>query len=89
MIEKSLTVVNKLGLHARASAKLVNLTNRYQSKINIRFRGNDVNAKSLLGLLTLAAGKGSQVLVTLEGEDEEPTLRAITKLFEERFGEKE
>ena len=44
MIEKSLTVVNKLGLHARASAKLVNLTNRYQSKINIRFRGNDVNA---------------------------------------------
>ncbi len=89
MIEKEMEIINKLGLHARASSKLVQLANRYKSKITIKFNNSEVNAKSLLGLLTLAASKGSKIVVTAEGDDEEKAINAIEKLINNKFGEKE
>lgn len=89
MIEKEIEIINKLGLHARASSKLVQLANRYKSKITIKFNNSEVNAKSLLGLLTLAASKGSKIIVTAEGDDEEKAINAIEKLINNKFGEKE
>ncbi len=89
MIEKEMEIINKLGLHARASSKLVQLANRYKSKITIKFNNSEVNAKSLLGLLTLAASKGSKIVVIAEGDDEEKAINAIEKLINNKFGEKE
>ena len=89
MIEKELEIINKLGLHARASSKLVQLANRYKSKITIKFNNSEVNAKSLLGLLTLAASKGSKIKIIADGDDEEKAIKAIEKLINNKFGEKE
>ncbi len=89
MIEKKLKIINKLGLHARASSKLVQTANRYTSKITIIFNNSEVNAKSLLGLLTLAAAKGSEIIVRAEGSDEEKAINAIEKLINNKFGEKQ
>ncbi len=89
MIEKKLKIINKLGLHARASSKLVQTANRYTSKITIIYNNSEVNAKSLLGLLTLAAAKGSEIIIKAEGTDEDKAIKAIEKLIEKKFGEKE
>ncbi len=89
MTEIEIEIVNKLGLHARASSKLVQLANRYRSKITIKFNNSEVNAKSLLGLLTIAASKGSVIKIIADGEDEEKAINAIEKLIKNKFGEKE
>jgi phosphocarrier protein len=87
MVEREITVSNRLGLHARAAAKLVQLSGRYGSRVSLICRGREVNAQSILGVMMLAAGKGVVVLVRVDGADEEDALRAVVDLFERRFDE--
>lgn len=84
-----IVVSNKLGLHARASAKLTQLASRYVSEIHIARNAKRVNAKSIMGVMMLAAGKGTTVTVDANGPDAEAALEAIKALFDERFGEAE
>jgi phosphocarrier protein HPr len=87
-LERSFTIVNQLGLHARAAAQLVQTANRYRSEIHVEKDGMQVNGKSIMGVLTLAAAKGSQITVSCEGEDAETALAALAKVIEGGFGEK-
>jgi phosphocarrier protein HPr len=87
MIERETEIVNRLGLHARAAAKLVHLAGNFQSKITVSRDGEEVDAKSILGILLLAAGQGSRVVLRCDGEDEEAALRAVTTLIANRFDE--
>jgi len=89
VIEKEIEVVNKLGLHARAAAKLVNLASEFDSQVWVQFNGQSVNAKSIMGLMMLAAACGSRVGLRIEGDDARAADKAITELFENRFGEDE
>jgi phosphocarrier protein HPr len=82
-------IVNKLGLHARAAAKLTHLAGNYQCEIWISRSGRRVNAKSIMGVMMLAAGQGTSVLLEAEGADAEQALGALTKLISEKFGEGE
>jgi phosphocarrier protein HPr len=86
--ERSFVVVNSLGLHARAAAQLVQLANRFRSEIHVEKDGMNVNGKSIMGVLTLAAAKGSTITVSCEGEDAEHAMTAIAKLIENGFGER-
>jgi phosphocarrier protein HPr len=81
------TVVNALGLHARAAAQLVKLSNRFQCDVFLEKDEQEVNGKSIMGVLMLAATQGSRVTVRTEGEDCEQALRAIGELIEAGFGE--
>ncbi|HVG07625.1 MAG TPA: HPr family phosphocarrier protein [Thermoanaerobaculia bacterium] len=87
MIERETEIVNRLGLHARAAAKLVHTTGGFQSRVTIIKDGEEVDAKSILGLLLLAAAQGSHVTIRCEGQDEEEALRAISQLIANRFDE--
>ena len=87
MIEKETEIVNRLGLHARAAAKLVHIAGRFQSKVTVEKDGEEVDAKSILGVLLLAAGQGSQVTIRCEGADEQDALRAVIDLIANRFDE--
>ena len=87
MLERELTVSNRLGLHARAAAKLVQLLSGYQSQVTLTGRGREVNAKSIMGVLLLAAASGATLLIRVEGEDEEAALLAASELFDRRFDE--
>jgi phosphocarrier protein len=87
MIERELPVVNRLGLHARATAKLVQLLSGYRSQATLIARGREVNAKSIMGVMLLAAGHGSTVLLRVEGEDEAAAADAVAALFARRFDE--
>lgn len=87
MIERELTIANRLGLHARATAKLVQLLSGYSSKVTLEARGREVNGKSIMGVMLLAAGPGSRVLLRADGEDEQAALDAAQALFERRFDE--
>ena len=89
MIKKSVTISNKLGLHARASAKLTATASKFQSGVWIARNGRRVNAKSIMGVMMLAAGQGSSVLLEAEGADADAALAALTKLIAEKFGEAE
>ena len=82
-------IVNKLGLHARAAAKLTHLASGFQCDIWISRAGRRVNAKSIMGVMMLAAGQGSSVLLEAEGADAEQALAALVKLIADRFGEGE
>ena len=82
-------IVNKLGLHARASAKLTQLAGGYQCEIWLSRSGRRVNAKSIMGVMMLAAGMGTTVLVEAEGDDADEALSAILKLIADKFGEGE
>jgi len=82
-------IVNKLGLHARAAAKLTHLASGFQSEIWISRSGRRVNAKSIMGVMMLAAGKGSKVKLEAEGADADAALKALTALIANRFGESE
>jgi phosphocarrier protein len=82
-------IINKLGLHARASAKLTQAASAFKSEIWIARNGRRVNAKSIMGVMMLAAGKGSSVTIEAEGEDAEQALAAIVQLIAGRFGEGE
>ncbi len=87
MIEREIEIVNQLGLHARAAAKLVHLASSFTCRVNVLFAGEDVDAKSILGLLLLAAPHGSRLSVRCDGPDENAAAAAIAGLFAERFGE--
>ena len=89
MPSKSLEIVNKLGLHARAAAKLTQVAGGFHSEIWISRSGRRVNAKSIMGVMMLAAGKGSKVKLEAEGVDADAALKALTALIANRFGESE
>ena len=89
MIESSLEITNKKGLHARAAAKLINLTHNFQSDVYISKGDNEVNGKSILGLLMLAAHQGTWVTVKVEGNDEDTALESICELINGKFQENE
>jgi len=84
-----IAVINKLGLHARASAKLTQLASRFRSEIHIARGTRRVNAKSIMGVMMLAAGIGTKVTVDAEGEDAQEARDQIRALFEQKFGEAE
>ena len=87
MIERELPVVNRLGLHARATAKLVQLLSTFRCQATLEARGREVNAKSIMGVMLLAAGVGSTVVLRVDGEDEQAAADAVAALFERRFDE--
>lgn len=87
-IEKSFTIVNTLGMHARPAAMIVQTANRFRSDVQFEKDGLQINAKSIMGVLTLAAAKGSAVLVSCEGEDAQAAMEALAKVFESGFGER-
>jgi phosphocarrier protein HPr len=89
MPSRSADIVNKLGLHARAAAKLTHLASGFQCEIWISRAGRRVNAKSIMGVMMLAAGQGSSVLLEAEGADAELALAALAKLIADKFGEGE
>ncbi|MGI9227162.1 MAG: HPr family phosphocarrier protein [Gammaproteobacteria bacterium] len=89
MTNKDLTIINKLGLHARAAAKLVALASNFQSDIFLEKEGKKVNGKSIMGVMMLAASKGSIVTVAVDGDDEHEALTSIEKLFNNYFDEEE
>ena len=82
-------IVNKLGLHARASAKLTQMATSFQSEVWMEQNGRRINAKSIMGVMMLAAGKGSTVMIETEGPDADAALAAILQLIADKFGESE
>lgn len=89
MARAEIQITNKLGLHARASAKLTQLASGFDSEVWMEKGSRRVNAKSIMGVMMLAAGKGTTVAVETVGADEQPALDAILKLIEDKFGEGE
>ena len=89
MIKRSITITNKLGLHARASAKLTQAASQFRSAVWIARNGRRVNAKSIMGVMMLAAGVGSTVELETEGDDEDAAMAAVQQLFADKFGEPE
>lgn len=84
-----ITIINKLGLHARAAAKFVNLASRFESNITLSRNSQEVNGKSIMGVMMLAAGQGTSLCLTTSGNDEESALQQLSELVNDRFGEKE
>jgi phosphocarrier protein len=89
MPQSEAEIVNKLGLHARASAKLTQTASTFSADVWLSRNGRRVNAKSIMGVMMLAAGKGSRIVIEAEGEDAERALAAILNLIADRFGEEE
>jgi phosphocarrier protein HPr len=87
MLEREITISNKLGLHARASAKLVQLLQGYQCHAYLIHRGREINAKSIMGVMMLAAGIGNTITLRTDGADEEAALNDMVALFERKFDE--
>ena len=87
MLQREVEIVYKLGLHARASAKLTQLAARYQSDVQMSRNGRKVNAKSIMGVMMLAAGKGAKVTIETDGPDETDAMDAIVSLIGDYFGE--
>lgn len=87
MQQSAVKISNKLGLHARASAKLTKLAGTFACEVRMSRNGRRINAKSIMGVMMLAAGMGSEVIVETEGVDEKQALSAIIELIESRFGE--
>ena len=89
MKEAEVQIINRLGLHARAAARFVHLANRFACEISVSKDGSKVDGKSILGLLTLAAAKGSRLRVAANGSDEDAALAELGELIRSRFGEDE
>jgi phosphocarrier protein HPr len=87
MLKQTITITNKLGLHARASAKLTQTAAKYQSDIWLSRNGRRVNAKSIMGVMMLAAGLGAEVVLEADGPDESEAIGAVSALFADKFGE--
>ena len=87
MIRTNATISNKLGLHARASAKLTKLAGNFQSEVHLSRGGRRINAKSIMGVMMLAAGMGSEVELETEGADEQTAMAALIALINDKFGE--
>jgi len=89
MIQHTVTISNKLGLHARASAKLTKLAGSFSCAVHLSRNGRRINAKSIMGVMMLAAGLGSQVEVECDGPDESQAMEALLALINDKFGEGE
>lgn len=89
MVSRELLIINKLGLHARSAAKFVNLASRFSSDITVTRNGRQVNGKSIMGVMMLAAAQGSTINVTIEGDDERQALEQLQQLVNSRFGEQQ
>ncbi len=89
MMKKELLIENKLGLHARAAAQIVKSASAYSSKITLSKDGLEVDGKSIMGIMMLAAAKGGTVMVQAVGEDEHKAVEGMERLFKDKFGEKE
>lgn len=89
MIKQHIEVINKLGLHARAAAKLVNEAAGFESGISLHRDGQEVDAKSIMGIMMLAASQGTRLEIEIEGTDEQTAMDSIVRLFQSRFGEDE
>ena len=89
MQRREIEIVNKLGLHARASAKLTQLAAKFDSDVQVMRSGRKVNAKSIMGVMMLAAGKGSKITLEIAGPDEEQAMEALCALIKDCFGEGE
>jgi phosphocarrier protein HPr len=89
MEQRPVTIVNKLGLHARAAAKFVTTASGFASNIDIEKNGQKVNGKSIMGVMMLAASRGTRLIITADGEDELAAVDSLEKLVGERFGEQE
>jgi len=87
MEQRDLVIVNRLGLHARAAAQLVQLANNFKAEIQLIKDGTAVNAKSIMGLLMLAAPKGSQITLTAQGSDADEAMQQLEELINNGFGE--
>ncbi len=89
MRQKELLIENKLGLHARAAALIVRSSSAFSSKITLIKDGLEVDGKSIMGIMMLAAAKGSSIMLKVHGADEEQAVAGLEKLFKDKFGEKE
>ncbi len=89
MLQQEVEIINKLGLHARASAKLTQTAGSYASAVWLSRNGRRVNAKSIMGVMMLAAAKGSKIVIETEGADEAAAMQALQSLIADRFGEGE
>lgn len=89
MIKINVLIINKLGLHARASAKFVSTASRYQSHLDVTKQSQTVNGKSIMGVMMLAASQGSELTLQIDGPDEEEMKLALVELINNRFGEAE
>jgi len=89
MLQQEVEIINKLGLHARASAKLTEVAGRFKASVWVSRNGRRVNAKSIMGVMMLAAAKGSTLVVETEGPDEQEALAAVTRLIANCFEENE
>lgn len=89
MIRQNIIIINKLGLHARAASKLVNCASQFESEVFIARNGNRVNAKSIMGVMMLAASKGVELELEIDGNDEQVCQQALVELINDRFGEGE
>jgi phosphocarrier protein HPr len=89
MLQAKVEIVNKLGLHARASAKLTQLAGQFKSEVFIARNGRRVNAKSIMGVMMLAAAKGAHIDIETDGADEAAAMQALTQLISDKFGEGE
>jgi phosphocarrier protein HPr len=87
MLRREIEIVNKLGLHARASAKLTQLAAKFDSDVQVERNGRKVNAKSIMGVMMLAAGKGSRITLEVDGADEAEAMEALCSLVSDCFGE--
>lgn len=86
-LSREVMIVNQLGLHARAAARFVSLANQFTCDIQVQHKGHQVNGKSIMGLMMLAASKGATITLTTDGDDAESAMDAITDLISNRFGE--
>ncbi|MBZ0093207.1 MAG: HPr family phosphocarrier protein [Burkholderiales bacterium] len=89
MLNREIEIINKLGLHARASAKLTQTASRFQCEVRLSRNGRQVNAKSIMGVMMLAASKGCVIGIETEGSDEVDAMQALGELIQDRFGEGE
>lgn len=89
MIKQEIEIINKLGLHARASTKLTQTASQFSSEVWIERNGRRVNAKSIMGVMMLAASKGSKITLEASGEDEQAAMNALVALINDKFGEGE
>ena len=89
MMQRAILIRNKLGLHARAAVKFVNTANRFGADVRIVKDDNEIDGKSILGILTLAATQGTEIALRIDGPDEEAAWEALAELINNRFGEKE
>ena len=89
MLQQEVEIINKLGLHARASAKLTQVAGQFGCDIWLSRNGRRVNAKSIMGVMMLAAAKGSTIVIETDGADEAPAMHALVQLVANRFGEEE